>query len=74
MKNYDGRNPSSRRLGRAGITVVVILAVTVGLFFAGRLIWHDEVQERDPSSVQSPDGSQSEGGSPAADGSVSSNP
>lgn len=47
--------PSPRRLEKAGVVVVVILAVAVVLFFVLRLFWHDEVQETDPASLTAPE-------------------
>lgn len=47
--------PSARRLGRAGTAVIAIFVAMIVVFFAGRLIWHDERQEADPASLAAPD-------------------
>jgi|GEM_PF-1882087 len=74
MKHSDDKRPSPRRLARAGVAVVSILAAIVVVFFFGRLIWHDEVEEADPLSVQAPDDARGNGGDPGANGSVTSEP
>ncbi|MEI4469712.1 hypothetical protein [Frigidibacter sp. MR17.24] len=50
-------HPSARRKTRAGITVVVILFVTIALFFIGNVISHWRVQneQQDLEALPSPD-------------------
>lgn len=64
MSQTDPNKPSSRRLGRAGATVVGIVLAMIVVFFVGRLVWHDEVQETDPASVQAPDNTATGTGTP----------
>lgn len=64
MSQPDPSKPSAKRLGRAGATVIAIVLVTVVLFFLGRVLWHDEVQEADPASVQAPDNTATGTGTP----------
>lgn len=47
--------PSAKRLGRAGVTVIAIIVAMIVVFFLGRVLWHDDVQEADPASTQAPD-------------------
>ncbi|AOR80933.1 hypothetical protein BES08_25710 (plasmid) [Novosphingobium resinovorum] len=51
--------PSSRRLGRAGIMVAVILLAVIVLVFAGRTLWHaQELEQEQQTGVNEHDGAQ----------------
>ena len=43
--------PGSRRLGRAGILVVAILAALVVVIFLGRNLWHASEVTEDPPAI-----------------------
>jgi len=48
----DEEKPSSRRLGRAGLLIVAILAVPMVIVFAGRNIWHaDKLEKEEQTGV-----------------------
>lgn len=66
MPDHRELKPSPRRFARAGTAVLAILAAIIVLFFVGRLIWHDEVQEADPASVAAPDDARGGEGDPGA--------
>jgi len=54
----DQEKPSSRRLTRAGLMVVVIVLAVIVLMFAGRNIWHaEELKQEQQTGVQEHDGS-----------------
>ncbi|TCM13991.1 hypothetical protein EDF56_11516 [Novosphingobium sp. PhB165] len=43
----DSDKPSSRRLGRAGIFVVAVIAAVFVVVFVGRNIWHAEKETQE---------------------------
>lgn len=65
MSLPENRKPSPRRLERAGIAVIGIVVAMIVVFFLGRVLWHDEVQETDPASVQAPDSNGTASGTPS---------
>jgi uncharacterized protein YxeA len=55
----DRDKPSSRRLTRAGLMVVVILLAVIVLVFAARNVWHaEELKQEQQTGVKEHDGSQ----------------
>ncbi|WP_022681728.1 hypothetical protein [Sphingobium bisphenolivorans] len=46
----DPRQPSSRRLGRAAIVIVVIVLAMFVLVFVGRNVWHGEELHEDQAT------------------------
>lgn len=53
----DREKPSSRRLARAGLMVVVIVLAVILLVFAGRNVWHaEELKQEQQTGVKEHDG------------------
>lgn len=54
----DREKPSSRRLARAGVMVVVVVLAVIVLVFAGRNVWHaEELKQEQQTGVKEHDGS-----------------
>jgi len=47
--------PPIRHREKAALIVAIVVAIVVVMFFALRVFWHSEVQERDPDSLNAPD-------------------
>jgi hypothetical protein len=55
----DREKPSSRRLAREGLMVVVIVRAVILLVFAGRNIWHaEELKQEQQTDVKEHDGAE----------------